>query len=360
MPIQPVTGTLSLPLGTREDVGRLLECTITIAEEASASRRRNVSRDLGDHWAFLAGTHPDWFRPYQERFSALNNKQLETFELKFEDLAVLMHCASDACVDALNRSLQQNPEDSFRESILASIGTDYSLEALAAHARGHSRESRLADLGVSIPKTGPARWRFSRQRLAVFSRNDGSRETGTNPIGLALQDCVETPQSSPIAWHYLSVSTEPLSNIVRWPRKQLHLVSPRVNCQWTLFARTTPDGRYTAEQVVREDDGDDDDFADMLIEVGQEAENCGHAELRPYDGELTYSNAHIMCTEGVVGTVGGPPTGLVPNPNCPECGLLMFHVLSVEHDIRPYGDGFRSLYVCETCETVACTGTGWN
>ena len=38
----------------------------------------------------------------------------------------------------------------------------------------------------------------------------------------------------------------------------------------------------------------------------------------------------------------------------------MFHVVSVQHHIRGYGDGWRSLFVCEDCRLVTCNGTGWN
>ena len=38
------------------------------------------------------------------------------------------------------------------------------------------------------------------------------------------------------------------------------------------------------------------------------------ARLKPYDGDLIYCNGHILATPGVVGTVGGPPIGLYPNP----------------------------------------------
>jgi len=84
------------------------------------------------------------------------------------------------------------------------------------------------------------------------------------------------------------------------------------------------------------------------------------AELRLYDDELVYSNGHILMTPGVVGTTGGPPLGLYPNPCCPSCGRLMLHVATVEHLVREYGDGFRSLYLCEDCHTAACNATGWN
>ncbi len=38
----------------------------------------------------------------------------------------------------------------------------------------------------------------------------------------------------------------------------------------------------------------------------------------------------------------------------------MFHILTVEDRIRENGDGFRSLFLCETCHTVASNATPWN
>jgi hypothetical protein len=38
----------------------------------------------------------------------------------------------------------------------------------------------------------------------------------------------------------------------------------------------------------------------------------------------------------------------------------MFHVTTVENHVREYGDGWRSLFICEDCLTIACNATGWN
>ena len=36
------------------------------------------------------------------------------------------------------------------------------------------------------------------------------------------------------------------------------------------------------------------------------------------------------------------------------------HLATVEHHVREYGDGFRSLFLCEDCRMAACNATGWN
>jgi hypothetical protein len=75
---------------------------------------------------------------------------------------------------------------------------------------------------------------------------------------------------------------------------------------------------------------------------------------------LVYANGHVLLTPHVVGNVGGPPIGPYLNPKCTGCRRLMFHVLTVEADIRSYGEGFRSLFVCEDCGVAACNATWWN
>jgi len=65
-------------------------------------------------------------------------------------------------------------------------------------------------------------------------------------------------------------------------------------------------------------------------------------------------------TPSVMGDVGGPPIGLYPNPHCLSCQKLMFHLSTVVSDVREYGEGFRSLYLCETCGLVASHASPWN
>jgi hypothetical protein len=91
----------------------------------------------------------------------------------------------------------------------------------------------------------------------------------------------------------------------------------------------------------------------------------GVVELRPYDSHLVFDNSYGLLTPDVadaafVGHAGGPPIGIYPNPSCPRCARLMFHVVSVEHHIRDYGDGWRSLFICEDCHLVTCNATNWN
>ena len=286
------------------------------------------------------GRRQEWFAPLQPRLTELSDDALRAFRIGFADLAVLMAGAPDACVDVLTAALRRKPDDTLREEILAAIGSERGLHALADR-RAAQREAELAVLGIAVPPGGPARWRFSPERLAVFVHRGEANVETAHPIGVALEECVDDATLSSVSWHYLSVASDALSPIVRWPAPKLHLVSPRVNLGWTLFAAIDAHGRYRVESVTT--DEDDYGLGDLLAKAEQRGGERGWAELRPYDEHLVYCNGHIMLTDGVVGTVGGPPIGLYPNPNCRGCGQLMFHVLSVEHGIREYGDGFPLL-----------------
>jgi hypothetical protein len=131
-----------------------------------------------------------------------------------------------------------------------------------------------------------------------------------------------------------------------------------------VFLRAASDDpaiRGLARQPDEEEEEEDDDwYLEGLLAREREGGSMGMLELRRYDRDLVYSNGHIHCTEGVVGTAGGTPIGLYPNPPCPGCGILMFHVATVEHHVRSYGDGFRSLFICESCRSVCCNASSWN
>ena len=81
--------------------------------------------------------------------------------------------------------------------------------------------------------------------------------------------------------------------------------------------------------------------------------------LLPFDDRLVYANQHVVMTPGVVGVMGGPPMGLAPTPDCVQCGRLMFHVAWADQG-SAYGDGFRSLFICEDCRISATLATLWN
>jgi hypothetical protein len=356
MPAAPVTKTIALPVETAADVAELVDTARAVGQLESASKRSAISRDLADHFAYLAGTRPQLFKPHQERVASFTDTELVVFGPAFEDLALLMEGADDNAVMSLVERLRDRPDHFVRMWMLAAIGSASALEAAAEHARAHGCRATFEEIGVEIPEAGPASWRFSRNRLAVFKRATRDVAAAEHPVGLAINEVVASPQGA-ATWH-ASITTTGLDLGISLPER-LHLVGPRRSCDWTIFFAVDDQSRYCFPTAVLSEDGDDDD-EDMFRGLERADGDEGQLELRPYDADLVYCNGHILLTEAVVGTVGGPPIGLYPNPRCPTCARMMFHVMSVQHHVREYGDGFRSIYYCEDCSRAACTATNWN
>jgi len=133
---------------------------------------------------------------------------------------------------------------------LASIGTEAAMSALADWVRAGGERGDLEDLGVWIPPTGPAQYRFPLERKAVFLRKfDDPAELSTvdNPVGLPLAEVLRDPEKSPVTWHYVSLRVDQLPGMATWPVPRVHLVGPRANWGWELTAAFDEDGRYQGE-----------------------------------------------------------------------------------------------------------------
>ena len=364
MPLQPVTGTLHMPVETEADVRKLVEEGLQLVNHPSRLRRQNASRDLEDHFFYLGAVKPHLVRPLQHAFAGLSDEQRAIFAFRFKTWLYLLDGADDACVEILASALSTKPGDNVLQAMLGAAGTPTALSAVGDAARDHALASEFEKMGFHIPAShGPARPRFTLWRRAIrvqpFPRSQTELEGMPNPIGLPLSRVVTTASQQLIRWHYLSVDLPDGGDIPPLPSRRLHLVSAPIFIGWALFCTILPDGRYEVHSVVRDDD---DDELDTLLEeyVNDEPVGLGTAELVLYDDSLIFLNAHVLQTEGVVGDLGGPPIGLYPNPKCPLCHTLMFHILTVESGIREYGDGMRSLFVCEACAVAACTATNWN
>lgn len=365
MPLKPVTQTLQMPVETTSDVYALFEVGLQLVHHPSRAYLTGAVRDLEDHFYYLGAVHPEHVRPLQPELARLSDEQLKVFSFTFPTWLYLLHGADDYCIDYLTTVLSQHPKNWVRQQMLAAIGTPAALTNLAALARNYNLTDEFQDMGFEIPPDGsPAEPRFMLWRRAIRRIPfDGSREDlhrSTHPIGLPLADVIDDPTSEAISWHYLSLDLAPLEGLPTMLTKRLHLVSPPMDIGWTLYCDILKHGKYKVRSIERDerysdesDDLLDEDDNDQPVDLGQ-------AELLPYDHRLTYCNAHTMLTEGVVGDVGGPPIGLYANPKCVECKRLMFHILTVEANIRSYGDGWRSLFVCENCQLVACNATSWN
>jgi hypothetical protein len=337
-----------LPVDRPEDVAELL----ALLERSDAD-----TRGLADHFAFLAGTRPEWFAPYRE---LVITGMLDRFEVNFGDQCVLFGGAPDRCVDQLVQRLRDTW--SWRDAMaLAAIGTDAALTAVADDVRAGADRHVYEDLGVLVPGTGPARYRFSPHRRAVLLSAVGQEELAAvdHPVGLPVEQVVRDPRTSPVSWHYLSLRVKDVPGLPAWPAPRVHLVGTRATYGWTIHANIDDQGRYRDARVVF-DMAPDADEHELYRSIEEPGRGVGAVHLKPYDADLVYCNGHTHLTPDLVGTAGGPPIGVYANPSCPSCGRLMFHVATVENHVREYGDGWRGVFVCEDCHTVASNATGWN
>jgi hypothetical protein len=335
----------SLPVETPEDVAALVE----LAELPDADRR-----GLGDHFAFVAAVHPEWFRPYQEQ---VITRMLDRVDVGFAEQCLLFADAPETCVHRLADRLRERWRPGPARA-LAAIGTDAALAAVADDVRHGGDASEYARLGVWVPPAGAAEFRFTPHRRVVELRETGDPLAAVHPVGLPVEQVVRDRIATLVSWHYVSLCLADLPGMPAWPAERVHLVGARSPAAWTLTAGIDERGRLCDDAAVFEATMDPD--VDAALRA-QEAAGGGEGEvrLRPYDDDLLYCNGHVQLTPGVVGTVGGPPLGLHPNPMCRSCSRLMFHIATVESQIREYGDGWRALFVCAECRVVSCLATPW-
>jgi hypothetical protein len=338
-----------LPVDHPDDVAALVDLL---------ERPESDTRGLGDHFAYLAGVRPEWFQPYQE---LVITRLLDRLDVGFAEQCVLLAGASDGCVEHLAWRLRQNW--SFTDAwALAAIGTDAALTAVAEDVRAGTDPMEYQDLGVWVPATGPAQYRFTPYRRAVRLHSASSLDeiaVADHPVGLPLSSVVRDPRTSPVTWHYLSLRIADIPGLPAWPAERLHLVGVPAGCLWTITANIDGLGRYDQATVAFDEPpvvGEQESFRSQAAIGG----GLGAVDLVPYDADLVYCNGHIQLSPGVVGTAGGPPLGLYPNPCCRACTRLMVHVATVENRVREYGYGWRSVFLCPDCLVVSCTASPWN
>lgn len=329
------------------------------------SRRAWIASDLDNHFLYIGAVHPEWTQPLRSELARLDDEQLGVFALSFETWLPLLHGADDASADLLAAALEERPKIWQREWMLAAIGTPHALALVADFARRHGRAREFENMGVEVLDEGPARWRFVVERLALGKTPFAGTQTEllhqVHPIGLPLEAVAATPNAGEIGWHYLSLDVAALEGglheVCGSFREQLHLIGPPLPGGWTLFCNLTDSGKYLIRALQHDQEEQEDEIEEAC---NDDAGGQGTAQLLHYSDEMHYRNGHILSTPDVYGVVGGPPMGVYPNPRCLSCGRLMFHVLNVSCHIRSYGDGFRSVFVCEKCQLVACQATYWN
>lgn len=289
----------------------------------------------------------------------------------FQTWLYLLRGAPDICVERLTRRLSDNttfPGAPTRilEDMLGAICTPAALQALAERVRQSGGAEEVASKGFWIPPgDAPAVPRFTPERQAAqfqpFADDLDALMNCLHPVGLPVSAVMSDPSQQAVIWHYCSLSLNAIPGLPPLPVTRLHLVSPPLFDAWTLWCDLAPDGRYEHPTLSPDVDADSEETRDLRREA-IERQNIGQGQvmLLPFDDRLVYSNGHVLLTPGVEGVVGGPPIGLYSNPSCPSCGTVMFHIATMDAGARRYGDGFRSLFVCEDCERATCHATGWN
>ena len=311
-------------------------------------------RGLADHFVYIGAVNPGLFQSLQRDAAALTDSELTGFKLGLRGWLPLMQGSPDDCVDLLVGRLRDNPADWRRRDMLAAILTDRALTALADIARLGESVADYELMGFEIPGTGAAVPRFLTDRYAIKIDSEENRQGrlyhDKMQIGLPLADITDGDQPA-IAWHYLTLDLAKIPEASTLPFGRLHLVSPAINCDWSIACVVDDADRYRVLAV----DGKVNDKPYAPIDA-----TPASAVLIPFDDSLTYTNGHVFSTDGVHGMVGGPPIGLYPNPKCPTCSRLMLHLCTAESRIHEYGDGFRCLYACEGCRIATSTGVNWN
>lgn len=354
MPVVPNNGTFYIELSSEAAVAEFVAVARSLDAAKVAkfgTRDARTAADIEDHLMFLAATNPDWFVPYRDLAATTLSAQMP---MSLAIAAVLLPGISAPAVDELCERLEARPSDWATLSLLAATKDRRGLAALADIVRRAGTIEWTNRLGVHVGDEGPALWRFSPVRHAIVVPPDDDTASPDGWVGLPLDQVVDDP-SGVITWHYLSLRVEAIEGAPPWPAELIHLVSPRT-FWFTLHCAVAGDGRYQNPTV--DDEGEPFDAGLRAIE--QDPRPPAAARLHRYDETLIYRNGHVYLTPNVGGDAGGPPVGIYPNPVCPECGILMFHVATVLSTIREYGEGFRSVFVCEYCVRAAVTGTNWN
>ena len=353
MPVVPNNGKIDLAFDDEADVAELMQLARGIDRDIDSTHRVSQVRlrdDIADCLFYVSATNPEWAAPYaDEAFTDLQHAIIPGLATA----SLLFGHATDATADAVAERLAAVPTSWNELTRLAAIDSDHARQRFADHVRGHEEARQWANrLGMHVPETGPAVQRFLTHRTAIHADEGGADAIGNLPLGE-----VRGTDADAITWHHLSLATSASPVLDRWPFEWLHLVAART-AWFELQADAQPDGRLAAASVEVRDGLFDDGLLDAEHERDAAPISSTNFRIQPFDASHTYTNGHIYNTPGVVGVVGGCPVGLDPTPVCSRCEVLMFHAATIE--VRDYGEGFRSVALCDECRRVGITGSGWN
>lgn len=294
MPLQLLHRTFEPSADTAGDVRARFEWGLALSQASSGRVRYEKSvRDLADYFYYVGAVCSEYARPLQQAFVTATDTQLANFAFTFPTWLYLLLDAPNECVDILTRRLAaDNAPPTLRftlESMLAAVCTPAALSALADYARERGRISEFSAIGFWIPPaSGAAVPRFTPQRLAARVRRDTEHPPANfcHPVGLPLSEIMADPDQDVVTWHYCSLGLADLAGAPPLPASRVHLVSPPLWNEWTVYCSLASDGLYSRPLVVSESSDEvamgEDALADQLS-------NSGELLLLPYDDQLIYS-----------------------------------------------------------------------
>jgi hypothetical protein len=338
-----------------EDIDSVFQALRRIAQRGFFTKER-AQRDVAEEVGYQLLVHPEWIRPHVADLITEGIGQT----LDFNGLCLLLENAPDVLVGKLIAGARQ-AQDQIAVWLLLATRAPAAMEAVSALASANvgavARECRA--FGFHLPASGPAQPRFKVERQALQLLPGTQARGAPHAVGLPVEDIV-APHEARIVFRYLSMTPALVSGLPNWSG-QAHLIAPRHWPPWTLIARASDDGRLEVLEVeLAADRSLDEELPDHLDEAAAIPQTISAVAVVPFDDELLYVNQHPFLTPGVIGVVGGPPMGLAPAPTCPNCRRLMFHIAYIETSVLKYGDGFRSLFLCEDCHTSSTLATLWN
>lgn len=345
----------SVAMERPEDIGLVFEALRRVPSRGPFTRERaqcEVAEEVG--YQLLA--NPDWIAPHVDGLV----REGVAAAMNFDWLCPLMeHASAGLVVEAADRA-RADEKDVAATLLLLAARTPDAMTVIADLARSRDRvRDDCRYLGFDVPAEGPAEPRFTIERRATQFHGGTAVTEALHAVGLPLAEVV-APGEDRITWHYLSVTPGEFPALPRWPGRA-HIISIRAWPDWTVFGRPDETGRLVVTHIELGEDRSLDDLKDKLDEAAADpGQPVGAVELLPFDDRLTCGNQHPLFTPGVIGVLGGPPMGLAFAPACPGCGRLMFHAGHIEARPREYGDGFRSLFLCERCRVSATLATLWN
>ena len=343
----------SVVMESPDDIGLVFDALRRIPERGFFTRDR-AQREIAEEIAYQCLVHPDWIRPHVAQLVRLGAVAAMDFEWQCR----LMDLAPDALIADLIDGLRGDGVPEAIDLLLASRHPAAMAEVADIAQRHPGMKTRLRDRGFHLPPEGPAVPRFTTEQCGVKLMPDAPAVGAAHAVGLPLA-AVVAPGDDRITFHYASLTPAALSTVPAWDG-QAHIIAVRSFTGWTAFTAADQAGRLSVVDIRFDNDRSLDDLVDVLDDAAVLPQVSAAVELLPYDDQLTYANQHPFVTAGVFGVLGGPPMGLSPAPECPKCAKLMFHVAYVDTSVREYGDGFRSLFICEDCRVSATLATLFN